>query len=160
MATKVFVGLGSNLGDSRTTVRCAARALASLGYGVALSPLYRTVPQSIALQPPYINAVAAFYTAWPPDTLLTLLLHIEARFGRFRRARGESRTLDLDLLLYGDAQVAANGLMIPHPRILERRFVLEPLWALEPDLILPGGIPVAQALLRTARQGVVVDAMD
>ncbi|MCY0879529.1 MAG: 2-amino-4-hydroxy-6-hydroxymethyldihydropteridine diphosphokinase [Firmicutes bacterium] len=158
MATRVFVGLGANLGDARTTLRRAAQALESLGYGLELSPLYRSAPLAVSPQPPYINAVASFYTAWPPEALLSLLQRIEARFGRFRRTPGEARTLDLDLLLYGQAVIRGNGLEVPHPRILSRRFVLEPLWALAPDLVLPGGTAVVEALRRVADQEVAFDA--
>jgi 2-amino-4-hydroxy-6-hydroxymethyldihydropteridine diphosphokinase len=137
-----YVALGSNLGDREATIRAALAELdASPGVAVAaVSTLVETDPVGYLDQPRFLNGAAALETTLSARELLELLLAVEARFGRLREgvpAQGP-RTLDLDLLLYGNAEIDEAGLRIPHPRLHERRFVLEPLAELDPSLEVPG----------------------
>jgi 2-amino-4-hydroxy-6-hydroxymethyldihydropteridine diphosphokinase len=146
----VFVALGSNLGDRAQTLHDAVAALAAEPgiEVVAVSSLADTEPVGFVDQPRFLNGVAALETELPARALLDLLLDVERSFGRVRDgvpAQGP-RTLDLDLLLYGDAELDEPGLRIPHPRLHERAFVLEPLAELAPGLRIPGRGPV-EALL-------------
>jgi len=135
--TRAYVGLGSNLGDREATIRAALDALAEEdGIDVvAVSTLRETEPVGVGPQPRYLNGVAELNTSLLPRALLDRLLATEQRFGRVR-VLGEHgpRTLDLDLLLYGDEQIDEPGLTVPHPRLHEREFVLEPLRELDPEL--------------------------
>ena len=140
--SRAYVGLGSNLGDRESTIRAA---LAELGAAagvevVAVSTLSDTEPVGFLDQPRFLNGVAALETERPARELLGLLLAVEARFGRDRTAAPAQgpRTLDLDLLLYGTAEIDEPGLRIPHPRLHERAFVLGPLAELDPGLEIPG----------------------
>ena len=155
--TPAYVALGANLGDAQATVRAAFDALETLSETRVLrrSSLYRTAPVGLADQPDFINAVAAIETALAPDTLLSALLAIENRFGRVRRDRNGPRTLDLDLLLYGDQCIDSPQLTLPHPRLHLRAFVLCPLAEIAPDLPLPGRGSVAAWLPAVANQGIV-----
>ena len=139
--TPAYVGLGANLGDRERTLRAAVDALdCEPGVEVvAVSTLRETEPVGVGEQPPYLNGVAALETTLAARELLELLLAVEQRFGRVR-VPGEHgpRTLDLDLLLYGDGLIEERGLTVPHPRLHERRFVLEPLAELAPGLVVPG----------------------
>lgn len=146
MATSVYVGMGSNLGDPATTIQAAAHEVERLGFCARTSSLYRTKPQGGPAQPLYCNAVIMFQTSWRPVDLLTLLQRIERRFGRSRRIYWGPRTLDLDLLLFGDHVIKRRELTIPHPRMSLRRFVLEPLAELTPELKMPDGKTIAQWL--------------
>lgn len=155
-SVSAFVGLGSNLGDSIATLRGALQALDALP-GTRLeraSRLYRTAAWGVTDQPDFINAVAMLRTSRPPRQLLSDLLDVERRAGRNRRADGSDRwgprTLDLDLLLYGDAVIDEPGLHVPHPRLHERAFVLVPLAEIAPDLSIPRIGLVRQALARMA----------
>ena len=143
---RAYVALGSNLGDRERTLTDAVDALrAEDGVEVAaVSALIETDPVGYLDQPPFLNGVAALETTLAPRELLDLLLEVERRFGRVREgvpAQGP-RTLDLDLLLYGDAELDEPGLRIPHPRMHERAFVLRPLSELDPALRIPGKGPL------------------
>lgn len=135
---RVFVGLGANLGDAPATLQHAFEALSALPGTrcVARSSLYRSAPVDAA-GPDYINAVAELRTKMQPPVLLRALQGIEARFGRERPYRNAPRTLDLDLLRYGDRRIATPELTLPHPRLHERAFVLVPLAELAPELASP-----------------------
>ena len=128
-----YIGMGSNLasraGDPEATLAAAAERLRSLGRVVARSSLYSTEPVGFADQPRFLNAVVALETDLDPRALLQGLLGIEQEFGRDRSAgvRNGPRTLDLDILVFGDESISAPGLEIPHPRMKEREFVLIPL---------------------------------
>ena len=139
--TRAYVGLGANLGDRERTLRDAVDALgAEDGIGVvAVSTLRETDPVGVGDQPRFVNGVVALDTTLAARELLDRLLALEQRFGRVR-VLGEHgpRTLDLDLLLYGDEELDEPGLTVPHPRLHERRFVLEPLAELAPGLVVPG----------------------
>ena len=150
--TRAYVGLGSNLGDREATLQAAVAALeAAPGVEVtAVSSLRETDPVGYLDQPPFLNGVAALETGLRPRELLRLLLAVEARFGRDRDAvpAGGPRTLDLDLLLYGDLRVDEKDLQIPHPRLHERAFVLEPLAEVAPGREVPGKGSVEALLAR------------
>ena len=137
-AERVFVGLGANLGDPQATLKHALAALAALPQTeqVAQSSLYRTAPVQ-ASGPDFINAVAELRTALQPQALLHALQAIESAHGRERPYRNAPRTLDLDLLLFGQRVVHEPGLEVPHPRLHERAFVLQPLLELAPTLVHP-----------------------
>jgi len=126
------VGLGSNLGDRRGHLRAGLTGLRRSGRVLAVSPLYETEPLGLREQPAFLNAVARMETALPPRELLRALLEAEAERGRARREKDGPRTLDLDLLLYGDEVIEEEGLTVPHPRMHLRRFVLVPLAAVAP----------------------------
>jgi 2-amino-4-hydroxy-6-hydroxymethyldihydropteridine diphosphokinase len=136
-----YVGLGSNLGDREGTLRAAVGRLRGLPQTAVLrvSSLRNTDPVGYLDQPRFLNGVVELETTLPAQELLDALLALERAFGRDRNAsppRGP-RTLDLDLLLYGQETIAAPGLEVPHPRLHERRFVLEPLAELDPSLEVP-----------------------
>lgn len=149
-----FVGLGGNLGDAAANVVAAFRALDDLPGSRLLraSRLYRTPAWGITAQPDFVNAVAMIETTLPAAVLLDALLATERDAGRARRADGADRwgprTLDLDLLLYGDAVIDAPGLRVPHPHLHERAFVLVPLVEIAPDTVVPG-IGLARTVLKT-----------
>jgi 2-amino-4-hydroxy-6-hydroxymethyldihydropteridine diphosphokinase len=148
--TRSFVGLGSNLGDPQEQIRRALELLAAEEgvEVVAVSALRETDPVGYEDQPRFLNGAAELRTSLSARELLGRLLAIERRLGRVRGEgpRFGPRTIDLDLLLHGDEVVAEPGLVVPHPRLHERRFALEPLAELDPALEIPGRGPV-QALL-------------
>jgi 2-amino-4-hydroxy-6-hydroxymethyldihydropteridine diphosphokinase len=148
--TTAYIGLGSNLGDREATLRAAiARLNASREISVLeVSSFRETEPVGFTDQPRFVNAVAAVETELEPRRLLEALLAIERAMGRTRDGpRFGPRTIDLDLLLYGDAVLDEPGLRVPHPRMHERTFVLEPLSELDPGLVVPGRGPL-ETLLR------------
>ena len=132
------LGVGANLGDPRTAVRKAIEDLAQLPgtVTVAVSSLYRSAPLD-ADGPDYVNAVVQVRTALSPDALLAALQAIEQQAGRERPYRNAPRTLDLDILLYGEHRVDRDDLQIPHPRMWQRAFVVLPLAEIAPDLVSP-----------------------
>jgi 2-amino-4-hydroxy-6-hydroxymethyldihydropteridine diphosphokinase len=139
---RAYVGLGSNLGDREATLRAAVADL-STATGVRVlqvSSLRETDPVGLLEQPRFLNGVAVLETELEPRELLRLLLGVEARFGRDRSSveAGGPRTLDLDLLLYDGATIREEDLQIPHPRLHERAFVLDPLMEVSPGLEVPG----------------------
>ena len=132
-----FVGIGGNLGQARTTVLAAMDALAQLPQTqlIARSPLYGSAPLGEnADGPNYVNAVVQLHTTLSADALLRELHRIEGAFGRARSYKNAPRTLDLDILLYGDTVCHTDTLTLPHPRMHERAFVLYPLFDLKPDI--------------------------
>ena len=137
-AERVFVGLGANLGDPRATLARAVKEMAELPRTrlVAVSPSYRSAPMD-AQGPDFINAVVELGTALTPRELLLALQSIEQAHGRERPYHHAPRTLDLDLLLYGQRIIRDPDLVVPHPRLHERAFVLRPLADLAPDLVHP-----------------------
>lgn len=149
----MFVGLGANLGNTEETLARASRDLAALDATtvVACSGLWRSAPVD-AVGPDFVNAVVELRTRLSPLELLEGLLAIEQRHGRERPWRNAPRTLDLDLLLYGDWQLASDRLTIPHPRMHERAFVLRPLAELAPGLQVPGAGPLSELLTAVGSQ--------
>jgi len=147
---RAYVGVGANLGDREGTIRRALELLAAEDgiQLVAVSRLRETAPVGYAEQPPFLNGAAAVDTELAPRELLELLLAVERKLGRVRAEgpRYGPRAIDLDLLLYGDQVVDEPGLTVPHPRLAERRFALEPLHELDPDLRLPDGRAVRELL--------------
>ena len=138
--TVAFVGLGANLAAPRRQVRDALDELAQLPRTrvTARSSLYRSRPLGHLEQPDFINAVARLETELAPEVLWTALQAIERAHGRERSFRDAPRTLDLDLLLYGEERIASPALTLPHPRMHERAFVLAPLSEIDPQVQIPG----------------------
>jgi 2-amino-4-hydroxy-6-hydroxymethyldihydropteridine diphosphokinase len=151
--TRAYVGLGANLGEREQTLRRAIDLLAAEPEIelVAVSSFRETEPVGYLDQPAFLNGACAVETELGPRELLERLLAVERELGRERGAgpRWGPRTIDLDLLLYGDATVDEPGLTVPHPRLTERSFVLEPLLELDPGLHLPDGRGL-RSLLRAA----------
>jgi 2-amino-4-hydroxy-6-hydroxymethyldihydropteridine diphosphokinase len=147
---RAYVALGSNLGNPVVTIDAAIEALAALRGSIlkAMSSLYRTAPVGLKRQPDFINAVVALDTRLAAKELLDELFAVEIQFGRRRSVKNAPRTLDLDLLLFGDSVQSDPELTLPHPRMHERAFVLVPLAEIAPDAVIPGRGPVA-ALLET-----------
>jgi 2-amino-4-hydroxy-6-hydroxymethyldihydropteridine diphosphokinase len=134
--TTAYVGIGSNLNDPRAQVLQAFTELDGLPHTrvVKKSSLYRSAPMGHAAQPDFINAVAQLETGLPAERLLAEMQQIETRHGRERSFANAPRTLDLDLLLFGNARLDTASLKVPHPRMHERAFVLKPLLEIAPDL--------------------------
>ncbi|HKE00114.1 MAG TPA: 2-amino-4-hydroxy-6-hydroxymethyldihydropteridine diphosphokinase [Planctomycetota bacterium] len=147
--TRVYVGLGSNLGDRAARIYGGLRGCVEHGLRLHdLSPLYETeAADGAPAQPLFLNAVAALETGLAPGVVLRILQLVEESEGRERPARNAPRTLDLDLLLHGSTALRTESLVLPHPRMTERRFVLEPLADLAPDLVIPGGDRTVAELL-------------
>ena len=150
-----FVALGANLGDPAAQLQRAVSELARLPETrlMTCSSFYLSKPMGFLDQPDYVNAVAALRTKLPPRALLDRLLEIETRHGRSRAFKNAPRTLDLDLLLYDGLVMHEPGLTLPHPRMLERAFVLVPLVEIAPDCIIPGQGTVRENLARLDVQG-------
>jgi 2-amino-4-hydroxy-6-hydroxymethyldihydropteridine diphosphokinase len=146
---KAYIGLGSNLGNrGELILRAVSLLKVDPDIGVlALSTIRETDPVGIEDQPRFLNGAVAVETDLDPRELLERLLAIERQLGRTREGPpGGPRTIDLDLLLYGDRVVAEPGLQVPHPRLAERRFALEPLGDLDPELVIPGAGPLSAVL--------------
>ena len=154
--TASFVGLGANLGDPQRQVHAAFRELDAIPHTrvVGTSSLYRSEPLGYAKQPSFVNAVAQIETGLPAERLLAELHEIEARHGRSRSFANAPRTLDLDLLLYGELVLDLPHLKIPHPRMHERAFVLLPLVEIAPHAEVPGRGPARTLLEECRNQGV------
>jgi len=137
--TKAFIGLGSNLGDRAGNLLLGVRGMMEAAICVCrLSSIYETEPISEVDQPPFLNMVVEVGNPLPgPEQMMARLLRIEFLLGRIRDTRDGPRTIDLDLLLYGDVESHTEFLMLPHPRLHERRFVLEPLAEIAPQLMHP-----------------------
>lgn len=153
--TRAAIALGSNLGDRQASLRFAAVALTQLGTMVSVSSLYETAPIGGPEQEPFFNAVVVIETDLEPRQLLDELHRIEAEAGRVREVRWGPRLLDLDLILYGNRRAEGGGMVVPHPRFAERRFVLEPLVEAWADAKTPEGRLVAELLPGVADQEVV-----
>jgi 2-amino-4-hydroxy-6-hydroxymethyldihydropteridine diphosphokinase len=146
---KGYLGLGSNVGDRLGNLLAAVDALAERGVTVAArSSVYETAPQGEILdQPDFLNAALAIETELGPEDLLDVCKHVERALGREPGGpRHSPRPIDVDLLLLGDVAYSSPRLTLPHPEVTSRRFVLEPLLELDPDLTLPGGLKLAEAL--------------
>jgi 2-amino-4-hydroxy-6-hydroxymethyldihydropteridine diphosphokinase len=148
-ATRVAIALGSNVGDRRATLTSALDALAPWVHDLHASSFYDTPYIGSEIQPSVLNAAAVGVSALAAHALLERLLAIEQDFGRTRPYGGAPRTLDLDVILYGDAVIDEPGLVVPHPRFRERRFVLEPLAEIAPGWRDPvTGHSIAELLRR------------
>ena len=146
--TRAYVGLGANLGNREETLQRAVSLLtAAEGVEVlAVSEFSETDPVGVVDQPRFLNGAVTVETTLSARGLLDALLAIEQSLGRERVERWGPRTIDLDLLLYGDEIVDEPGLRVPHPRLHERRFALEPLAELDPELVIPGRGRVSELL--------------
>jgi len=152
---RVFLSLGSNLGARQANLQAALRLLQEGGVRVVrCSSWYETDPVGYVDQPPFLNLVVEARTELSPHALLRLAQRVESALGRVRQVPWGPRTADVDLLLYGNRVVATPELVLPHPRMRERAFVLVPLHEVAPDLVLPDGTPVRSLLPQVADQRV------
>jgi 2-amino-4-hydroxy-6-hydroxymethyldihydropteridine diphosphokinase len=133
MRKRVYLSLGSNMGDRAANLQSAIEDLSHLGEIAAVSAFYETEPIEFTDQPWFLNCAVALDTEKTPAQILTALLEIERTMGRLRTKQKGPRTIDLDILLFGDSSVNTAALTIPHPAMHERRFVLEPLAEIAPD---------------------------
>jgi 2-amino-4-hydroxy-6-hydroxymethyldihydropteridine diphosphokinase len=152
---KAFIALGSNLGQRERYLRNAIRVLAKDNIILGLSPIYQTEPMGGPEQGEYLNQVVVIKTEWAPFELLRFCQSVESSAGRVREKRFGPRTLDLDILLYDEHHYATRDLTLPHPRMTLRRFMLEPLNDVAPDLVLPGGKAITEYLAEVENQSVV-----
>jgi 2-amino-4-hydroxy-6-hydroxymethyldihydropteridine diphosphokinase len=152
---RAYIALGSNLADPVAQVKGGFEALAMLPKTrlACVSSLYRSAPAGYTDQPDFVNAVALIETALEPQALLAALLAVERRKGRVRDFPNAPRTLDLDILLYGERTIHEPGLTIPHARMHERAFVLVPLAEIAPDALVPGQGRAAELAARLDRSG-------
>ena len=151
-----YVGLGANIGEPRAQLDAAWDAIGRLPQtrAIARSGLYRTAPLGYENQPDFLNCVGKLDTTLDPHALLRNLQKIEQDLGRVRSFRNAPRTIDLDVLLYGDKIVDTRDLVVPHPRMHERAFVLKPLLELDPGVVIPGRGSAADLLHACAGQRV------
>jgi 2-amino-4-hydroxy-6-hydroxymethyldihydropteridine diphosphokinase len=153
----VYLALGSNVGDRLANLHAAIAQLPPQAVVEQCSAVYETEPAYVADQPRFFNLVLKARTALPPHDLLLHLKAIEHNVGRTITIRHGPRVVDLDILLYDNLEIDTNDLVIPHPRMLERAFVLVPLAELVPDLVLPGQTATIAALaMRSGQQGEVL----
>ena len=141
MNHKAYLSLGSNIGNARENLRAAIRALQSWGEVAAQSPAYATEPVDYKAQPWFINCTIVLHTDQTPQQLMAAILAIESRMGRTRSQSSADqgpRTIDIDIVLYDEVVVESEDLKIPHPRMHQRRFVLEPLAEIAPQALHPG----------------------
>jgi 2-amino-4-hydroxy-6-hydroxymethyldihydropteridine diphosphokinase len=160
--TRAYIGLGSNLQEPLRQLRAALQAIARLPSSqlVRVSGAYRSAAVGPGEQPDYLNAVLQLETALQPAELLTALQAIEKAQGRVRSVRWGARSLDLDILLYGDRQVATPSLTIPHPELQRRNFVLYPLAEIAgPNLVLPDGTELGTLIARCPRGDLVTTGL-
>ena len=151
--TQCYIGLGSNLGESQDTLAAALTALKSNDAikHIEVSSYYQSKPHGPQDQPDYLNAVAGFETSLDPEVLLDLLQAIEQKYGRVRTGeRWTARTLDLDILLYGQQVINTPRLIVPHLWMTRREFVLYPLYEIAPDLCLPDGKSLKDCLKKVS----------
>ncbi|WP_029002827.1 2-amino-4-hydroxy-6-hydroxymethyldihydropteridine diphosphokinase [Azorhizobium doebereinerae] len=154
--TRAYLCLGGNVGNVADALGEARRRLEAGGLAIAAqSPLYRTPPWGSVPQPPYLNQVIAVDGAPSARALLTLALDVERQLGRdrSREERFGPRTMDIDLLTFGEEVVQEPDLELPHPRLMERAFALVPLLDIAPDIVI-GGVPARAALARLDRSGI------
>lgn len=157
MTQLAYIGLGSNLGESRQILANAIKEIAQLGQ-VSVSRLYRSPPMGPQDQPDYLNAVVAVETALAPLALLDFLQALEHSSGRVRLRHWGERTLDLDILLYGDESITHPRLIVPHSGMLERDFVMLPLLDLVPNFTLAEGSVANLACLKQPTAQVIADS--
>jgi 2-amino-4-hydroxy-6-hydroxymethyldihydropteridine diphosphokinase len=151
-----YLSLGSNLGDRAANLRAAVAQLEVAGRLLALSALYETQPVDVPDQPWFLNCVAAIETDMTPRELLQLALRVEAAMGRLRMREKGARKIDIDIVLFGDWVVDEPGLKIPHPAMHQRRFVLEPLVEIAPEVRHPELGKTARELLAALPAGQTV----
>lgn len=145
MEKVVYLSLGSNLGDREDNLRTAIVRLAEFGNVLAVSSFYETEPLHVGAQPWFLNCAVKFETEKMPRQLMAAILNLEQSMGRQRKQKKGPRTIDIDVLLFGSSVIEIPALTVPHPRLHERRFVLEPLAEIAPDARHP-------VFKRTARE--------
>ena len=148
-----YLSLGSNVGDREQNLHEAIRRTGALGRVVAVSSFYETEPVEFTHQPWFLNCAIALETAAEPGQLIRELLRIEQEMGRQRIVKKGPRSIDIDILLFGDAVVNTPELTIPHPEVTRRRFVLEPLAEIAPELVHPGSHKTVAQLLAELASG-------
>jgi len=146
--TVVYLSMGSNLGDRAVHVRSAIERLRAFGKVAAVSSFYETEPIEVVAQPWFLNCVVELDTEKTPEQLLAGILNLEREMGRERKQNKGPRLIDVDILLFGDSIIASPGLTVPHPAMHQRRFVLEPLAEIAPEV----RHPVFQRTVRELRQ--------
>ncbi len=149
----IYLAIGSNLGNRQANLALSLRMLEPLVRVEALSPLYESPPQQPAPPPDYLNAACRVTTGLPPDLLLRHLKRIEKAIGRHSQEHWIPRPIDLDIVIYNDAIIETSELTLPHPRLRERAFVLQPLLDLEPDLVSPSTAEPLATLLSQLKTG-------
>ena len=137
MPTTVYLSLGSNVGEREAQLRDAQIRLATTGRVSAVSPVYETEPVEFTAQPWFLNRALAIQTDLTPQQLMAAILRIEEEMGRLRVQKKGPRSIDIDILLFDDLVVESEGLTIPHPAMHQRRFVLEPLADIAPQMLHP-----------------------
>jgi 2-amino-4-hydroxy-6-hydroxymethyldihydropteridine diphosphokinase len=161
MPVRVAVAFGSNTGDRQGQIRAAIEEIGRTIRLLAVSPVYETAPMYVEDQPPFINGALLADTDLGPFELLKLLKGTEQCVGREQRVRNGPREIDLDLVIYGKLQLSSPGrLQLPHPRLNERRFVLQPLYDLDPSLTIPGLGDINSLLRATEDQAPTVRKMN
>jgi 2-amino-4-hydroxy-6-hydroxymethyldihydropteridine diphosphokinase len=157
----VYLSLGSNIGDRDGNLRTAISNLAEIGNVVAVSSFYETEPVELTAQPWFLNCAIKFETEKMPRQLISAILNLEQSMGRQRKQKKGPRTIDIDVLLFGSSIIEIPSLTVPHPRLHERRFVLEPLAEIAPDARHPvfkrtvrelrDALPAGQTVKRVSR---------
>lgn len=160
MRKQVYLSLGSNVGDRAANLKLAIERLASLGTVVAVSSFYETEPVELTAQPWFLNCAVHLDTEKMPRQLLSGVLAIEQEMGRRRQQNKGPRNIDIDILLFGNSTVKAKGLTIPHPAMHERRFVLDPLAEIAPEVRHPGLKRTVRELRDALPEGQVVRRAD
>ena len=148
-----YLSLGSNLGDRKQNLKEAIRCLDSLGRVLAVSSFYETEPVEFTEQPLFLNCVVALETEIEPQQLMRALLHLEQEMGRKRVEKKGPRSIDIDILLFGETVIDTPELTVPHPAMAKRRFVLEPLAEIAPDLQIPTSKRTVREVLAELPEG-------
>jgi 2-amino-4-hydroxy-6-hydroxymethyldihydropteridine diphosphokinase len=154
-----FLSLGSNVGDRVANLKVAINRIGSLGEVIATSSIYETEPVEFLAQPWFLNCVVKLDTEKMPKQLLAAILTIEKEMGRHRHQRKGPRTIDIDILLFGNAVIETQGLTIPHPSMHERRFVLEPMSEIAPDVRHPVFKKKMREMLEALTAGQIVQRL-